>query len=59
MENLCKKASYKLWALQRIKNEISHNKTHASSFVNNQFNYYRCSVSENQKLDWKMFIKEH
>ena len=40
MENLCKKASYKLWALQRIKNEISHNKTHASSFVNNQFNYF-------------------
>ena len=63
IENLCKKASYKLWALQRIRKflTVKHAKTLASSFVSSQFNY--CAIvwmfcSRKPKLR-KIFIKEH
>ena len=44
IENLCKKATYKLWALQRIRKFITamQAKALASSFVNTQFNY--CAI---------------
>ena len=44
IENLCKKASYKLWALQRIRKflTVMQAKALASSFVNSQFNY--CAI---------------
>ena len=44
IENLCKKASYKLWALQRTRKLLTviQAKTLASSFVNRQFNY--CAI---------------
>ena len=64
IDNLCKKASYKLWALQRIRKflTVMQAKALASSFVNSQFNYCAivwmfCSRSRNK--DWKIFIKEH
>ena len=37
IETLCKKASYKLWALQKVGK--LHVKDLGSSFVNSQFNY--------------------
>ena len=44
IENLCKKAFHKLWALQRIRKflTVMQAKALASSFVNNQFNY--CAI---------------
>ena len=44
IENLRKKVSYKLWALQRIRklHTITRAKTMASFFVNSQFNY--CAI---------------
>ena len=44
IENLCKKASYKLWALQRIRKflTVMQAKAFASSFVNSHFNY--CAI---------------
>ena len=44
IENLCEKASYKLWALQRVRQflTVMQAKTLPSSFVNSQFNY--CAI---------------
>ena len=42
IENFCKKASFKLWNLQRMKKflTVMQAKALASSFVNSQFNYW-------------------
>ena len=44
IENFCNKVSYKLWALQRIRNflTVMQAKALASSFLSSQFNY--CAI---------------
>lgn len=62
IENLCKRASYKLYVLPRMRKFLTviQDKILGFSFVNSQFNYCAmkwCSTVKRRKLDWKKSVK--